>query len=162
MSLALVRSFWRPVFRRTLLTDGDSYAQGARRRSAASRPRARARSGGLPGRRSSPQQTTDFHRTMAKVCKSGGEGTFAERHGNGEVAPIPDLLAPCRKTLIGDVSCSVARGERLAAARSRSMAPSANSSSLQYARHAARPASRCTRALLTKHAALLLERRRPT
>ena len=56
-------------------------------RSAASRPRARARSGGLPGRRSSPQQTTDFHRTMAKVCKSGGEGTFAERHGNGEVAP---------------------------------------------------------------------------
>jgi hypothetical protein len=24
---------------------------------------------------------------MAKVCKSGGEGTFAERHGNGEVAP---------------------------------------------------------------------------
>jgi hypothetical protein len=28
---------------------------------------------------------------MAKVCKSGGEGTFAERHGNGEVAPIPDL-----------------------------------------------------------------------
>lgn len=25
---------------------------------------------------------------MAKVCKSGGEGTFAERHGNGEVAPI--------------------------------------------------------------------------
>jgi hypothetical protein len=45
----------------------------------------------LPGRRSSPQQTTDFHRTMAKVCKSGGEGTFAERHGNGEVAPIADL-----------------------------------------------------------------------
>jgi hypothetical protein len=30
---------------------------------------------------------------MAKVCKSGGEGTFAERHGNGEVAPIPDLPA---------------------------------------------------------------------
>src|SRR6202030_4329175 len=87
MSLALVRSFWRPVFRRTLLTDGDPYAQGARRRSAASRPRARARSGGLPGRRSSPQQTTDFHRTMAKVCKSGGEGTFAGTHGNGEVAP---------------------------------------------------------------------------
>ena len=24
---------------------------------------------------------------MAKVCKSGGEETFAERHGNGEVAP---------------------------------------------------------------------------
>ena len=49
--------------------------------------------GGLPGRRLSPQQTTDFHRTMAKVCKSGGEGTFAERHGNGEVAPIPDFRA---------------------------------------------------------------------
>src|SRR5437868_6334231 len=93
MSLALVRSFWRPVFRRTLLTDGDPYAQGARRRSAASRSRARARSGGLPGSRSSPQQTTDFHRTMAKVCKSGGEGTFAERHGNGEVAPIADPVA---------------------------------------------------------------------
>src|SRR5437868_3847774 len=91
MSLALVRSFWRPVFRRTLLTDGDPHAQGARRRSAASRPRARARSGGLPGSGSSPQQTTDFHRTMAKVCKSGGEGTFAERHGNGEVAPEADL-----------------------------------------------------------------------
>jgi hypothetical protein len=30
---------------------------------------------------------------MAKVCKSGGEGIFAERHGNAEVAPIPDL--PC-------------------------------------------------------------------
>ena len=28
MSLALVQSFWRP-FRRTLLTDGDPYAQGA-------------------------------------------------------------------------------------------------------------------------------------
>jgi hypothetical protein len=26
---------------------------------------------------------------MAKVCKPDGEGTFAERHGNGEVAPIP-------------------------------------------------------------------------
>jgi hypothetical protein len=25
---------------------------------------------------------------VAKVYKSGGEGTFAERHGNGEVAPI--------------------------------------------------------------------------
>jgi len=24
---------------------------------------------------------------MAKVCKSGGEGTFAGTHGNGEVAP---------------------------------------------------------------------------
>ena len=69
-------------------------------------------SGGLPGRRSSPQQTTDFHRTMAKVCKSGGEGTFAERHGNGEVAPIavtrdasvnsdiaPPCLAPRRSTI---------------------------------------------------------------
>jgi hypothetical protein len=52
----------------------------------------------LPGRRSSPQQTTDFHRTMAKVCKSGGEGTFAERHGNGEVAPIPAVR---RMTIVG-------------------------------------------------------------
>ena len=51
-------------------------------------PPSSSRSGGLPGRRSSPQQTTDFHRTMAKVCRSGGEGTFAERHGNGEVAPM--------------------------------------------------------------------------
>ena len=50
-------------------------------------PRARARSGGLPERSSSPQQTTDFHRTMAKVCKSGGEGTFAGTRGNGDVAP---------------------------------------------------------------------------
>jgi hypothetical protein len=42
---------------------------------------------------------------MAKVCKSGGEGTFAERHGNGEVAPKaaiplepakPLSSAPCR------------------------------------------------------------------
>jgi len=31
---------------------------------------------------------------MAKVCKSGGEGTFAERHGNGEVAPIPVVREP--------------------------------------------------------------------
>ena len=54
-------------------------------------PPSSSRSGGLPGRRSSPQQTTDFHRTMAKVRKSGGEGTFAERHGNGEVAPIPAI-----------------------------------------------------------------------
>jgi hypothetical protein len=89
MSLALVRSFWRPVFRRTLLTDGDPYAQGARRRSAASRPRARARSGGLPGRRSSSQQTIGLHGTIAKACKSGGEGTFSGTHGNGKVAPIP-------------------------------------------------------------------------
>jgi hypothetical protein len=50
----------------------------------------------VPGRRSSPQQTTDFHRTMAKVCKSGGEGTFAERHGNGEVAPIPAVRMTTR------------------------------------------------------------------
>jgi hypothetical protein len=50
-------------------------------------PPCSSRSGGLPGRRSSPQQTTDVHRTMAKVCKSGGEGTLAEGHGNGEVAP---------------------------------------------------------------------------
>src|ERR1700738_1517853 len=33
-------------------------------------PRALARSGGLPGRRSSPQQTTDFHRTMARWRRS--------------------------------------------------------------------------------------------
>src|SRR6516162_1160496 len=31
-------------------------------------------------------------RTMAKVCKSDGQGTFAGTQGNGEVAPIPDLL----------------------------------------------------------------------
>src|SRR5205814_7505558 len=54
-------------------------------RLAPSRPRALRR---LAGSRSSPQQTTDFRRTMAKVCKSGGEGTFAERHGNGEVAQM--------------------------------------------------------------------------
>jgi hypothetical protein len=51
-----------------------------------------SRSGGLPGRRSSTQQTTGLHRTsMAKVCKSDGQGTFAGTQGNGEVAPIPDL-----------------------------------------------------------------------
>ena len=44
-------------------------------------------SGGLPGRRSSSQQTTGLHRTIAKVCKSDVEGTFAGTHGNGEVAP---------------------------------------------------------------------------
>src|SRR5438067_6838823 len=59
-------------------------------RLAPSRPRALRR---LAGSRSSPQQTTDFRRTMAKVCKSGGEGTFAERHGNGEVAPTPAVRA---------------------------------------------------------------------
>jgi|SRR6516165_6590758 hypothetical protein len=32
---------------------------------------------------------TGLHRTMAKVCKSDGEGTFAGTDGNGEVAPIP-------------------------------------------------------------------------
>jgi parallel beta-helix repeat protein len=47
-----------------------------------------SRSGGLPGRRSSTQQTTGLHRTMAKVCKSDGQGTFAGTQGNGEVAPI--------------------------------------------------------------------------
>jgi hypothetical protein len=125
MSLALVRSFWRPVFRRTLLTDGDPYAQGARRRSAASRLRDGAAAGSCgsgarstqvadealqtlailsgssslyclhPARaqaacrgvRSSSQQTTGLHRTIAKVCKSDVEGTFAGTHGNGEVAP---------------------------------------------------------------------------
>ena len=39
------------------------------------------------------QQTTDFHRTMAKVCKSDVEGTFAGTHGNGEVAPKAVILA---------------------------------------------------------------------
>jgi hypothetical protein len=67
--------------------------------------RALARSGGLPGRRSSPQQTTDFHRTMAKVCKSGGEGTFAEKHGNGEVAPIPAV----RRTTIEPPESTLSR-----------------------------------------------------
>jgi hypothetical protein len=43
----------------------------------------------LLARRSSTQQTTGLHRTMAKVCKSDGEGTFAGTRGNGEVAPIP-------------------------------------------------------------------------
>jgi hypothetical protein len=42
---------------------------------------------GLPGRKSSTQQTTGLHRTMTKVCKSNGEGTFAGTRGNGEVAP---------------------------------------------------------------------------
>ena len=34
-------------------------------------------------------KTTGLHRTMAKVCKSDGQGTFAGTQGNGEVAPIP-------------------------------------------------------------------------
>jgi hypothetical protein len=42
---------------------------------------------------------------MGKVCKSGGEGTFAERHGNGEVAPIPavrvTLIEPRESTQSG-------------------------------------------------------------
>ena len=38
-------------------------------------------------------KTTGLHRTMAKVCKSDGQGTFAGMQGNGEVAPIPDLPA---------------------------------------------------------------------
>jgi len=28
-----------------------------------------------------------LHGTMAKVCKAGGEGTFAGTRGNGKVAP---------------------------------------------------------------------------
>jgi hypothetical protein len=36
-------------------------------------------------------KTTGLHRTMAKVCKSDGQETFAGTQGNGEVAPIPDL-----------------------------------------------------------------------
>jgi hypothetical protein len=46
-----------------------------------------SRAAGLPGRKSSTQQTTGLHRTMTKVCKSNGEGTFAGKRGNGEVAP---------------------------------------------------------------------------
>jgi hypothetical protein len=42
---------------------------------------------------------------MAKVCKSGGEGTFAERHGNGEVAPKAAVrrtaIEPPESTLTG-------------------------------------------------------------
>jgi hypothetical protein len=37
MSVALVRSFWQPVFRTTLLSDGDQSAQGARCSAALSR-----------------------------------------------------------------------------------------------------------------------------
>ena len=33
-------------------------------------------------------KTTGLHRTMAKVCKSDGQGTFAGTQGNGEVAPM--------------------------------------------------------------------------
>jgi hypothetical protein len=54
-------------------------------------PPSSSRSGGLPGRRSSSQQTTGLHGTIAKVCKSDVEGTFAGTHGNGEVAPIADF-----------------------------------------------------------------------
>jgi hypothetical protein len=39
-------------------------------------PRSSSRSCDLPGHRSSTQQTTGLHGTMAKVCKSDGEGTF--------------------------------------------------------------------------------------
>jgi hypothetical protein len=42
----------------------------------------------VPGHRSSRWQTTGLHRTMAKVCKSDCEGTFAGTHGNDEVAPM--------------------------------------------------------------------------
>jgi hypothetical protein len=136
-NLALVRSFWQPVFRTTLLTDGDPSAQGARRRSAASRPPDHAEAEGYRSRmqstqvaddalkpqrhlignsslcclhparaqaacrrRSSTQQTTGLHRTMAKVCKSDGEGTFAGTRGNGEVAPILDIRTIETKPLI--------------------------------------------------------------
>jgi hypothetical protein len=119
-----------------LPTDGDPSAQGARRRSVASRPRdgaeaegfrsrmqstqvaddalqtasrsyrkfvavlppSSSRSGGSPGRRSSTQQTTGLHRTMAKVCKSDGEGTFAGTHGSGEGAPIAVISATGDRT----------------------------------------------------------------
>ena len=56
-----------------------------------------SRAAGLPGRKSSTQQTTGLHRTMTKVCKSNGEGTFAGTRGNGEVAPI---LAVRRMTIV--------------------------------------------------------------
>ena len=36
-------------------------------------------------------KTTGLHRTMAKVCKSDGQETFAGTQGNGEVAPIADV-----------------------------------------------------------------------
>jgi hypothetical protein len=62
-----------------------------------------SRPAGLPGRKSSTQQTTGLHRTMTKVCKSNGEGTFAGTRGNGEVAPIPAVrgttLEPRKSTL---------------------------------------------------------------
>jgi hypothetical protein len=57
-----------------------------------------SRAAGLPGRKSSTQQTTGLHRTMTKVCKSNGEGTFAGTRGNGEVAPIPAVR---RMTIVG-------------------------------------------------------------
>jgi hypothetical protein len=118
MNLALVRSFWQPVFRTTLLTDDDPSARGARRRSAASRPRDGAEAQGFRSRMQSTQVADDalqtasrsyrklvvllppyssrsagigLHRTMAKVCKSDGDGTFAGTRGNGEVAPIPAI-----------------------------------------------------------------------
>ena len=58
-----------------------------------------SRAAGLPGRKSSTQQTTGLHRTMTKVCKSNGEGTFAGTRGNGEVAPIPVVPAIERSVL---------------------------------------------------------------
>ena len=50
-------------------------------------------SGGLPERRSPTQQTAGLHGTVVKVGKSDREGTVAGTHGNGEVAPNPDLAA---------------------------------------------------------------------
>src|ERR1700730_1871422 len=111
-----------------LPTDGDPSAQGARRRSVASRPRdgaeaegfrsrmqstqvaddallqtasrsyrkfvavlppSSSRSGGLQGvgRQLSKPPACTLHRTMTKVCKSDGEGTFAGTRGNGEGGP---------------------------------------------------------------------------
>jgi hypothetical protein len=51
-------------------------------------------SGGLPGRRSATRQTAGLHRATVKVCKPDCEETIAGTHGNGEVAPIPDLPGP--------------------------------------------------------------------
>jgi len=52
-------------------------------------PPSSSRSGGLQGvdRQLSKPPACTLHRTMTKVCKSDGEGTFAGTRGNGEVAP---------------------------------------------------------------------------
>jgi hypothetical protein len=45
-----------------------------------------------------------LHRTMTKVCKSDGEGTFAGTRGNGEVAPIPVVRITAAEPSISIVS----------------------------------------------------------